>query len=195
MSTAIRSSPASVSWSSEFNWNSRDFNTAKSFPNVESHAARGISLHSLPTVAAAWNWNYRTRSETLKSVVAFDIWIGAGSARAGSSHQVQIWLSEVGGARPTGSQAGIAPCIAGYDWEVWRGRNGSTEVITFTNLENADITNFTGDMGEFFDYLVLEAGVPESNYIQSIQAGNTVFNGRGNFQTSLYTLWVEYPQR
>ncbi|KAH6906850.1 concanavalin A-like lectin/glucanase domain-containing protein [Coprinopsis sp. MPI-PUGE-AT-0042] len=193
-STASRSSRVSVSWSTEYDWAAKNVNTAKSFANVESHDAKGLPLSRLPTLAVAWAWKYASRSENLKATVGFDIWIGSGEARAGNAeYEVQVWLSKKGGAVPLGKKSTIAECIVGYDWQVWRGKRGSTEVITFTNLENEDILSFTGDMGELFDYLMIEGEVPEEYFIQSIQAGTQVFNGKGNMQTSLYTLWVEYP--
>ncbi|TFK21132.1 concanavalin A-like lectin/glucanase [Coprinopsis marcescibilis] len=194
MSTHFRSTPSSVEWGTDYEWKVEDFTTVKSFANVESNDAAGLRLDNLPTIAATWNWNYSSRAENMKSAVLFDIWLGHTPERNnGSSHEVQIWLSFTGGAKPIGERNATIYDLAEHDWELWRGTNGTTEVIIFSNPEGEDLSTFNEDMGSFFEYLVDKADIPKASCIQSIQAGTMVFGGRGTFHTSLYTLWIEYP--
>ncbi|KAJ3546482.1 hypothetical protein NMY22_g2030 [Coprinellus aureogranulatus] len=45
----------------------------------------------------------------------------------------------------------------------------------------------------FLDYLIETIKLPETYYIQSVQAGNEVYGGTATFHTFVFQLWVEYP--
>lgn len=90
-----------------------------------------------------------------------------------------IWLAALGGAGPissTGSPVD-SPTIAGSQWKVYTGNNGSVKVISF--VATSSITNFNGDLNQFFTYLTTKQGVSSSLYATKLQAGTEPFTGKG----------------
>ena len=103
-----------------------------------------------------------------------------------------VWLAAYGGAGPissTGSPVDT-PTIGGQKYSLYSGPNGDTTVYSF--VASSTITDFSGDMMDFFNYLVQNQGVSDSYYITSLQAGTEPFTGSDAvFTTSAYSLSVQ----
>lgn len=80
--------------------------------------------------------------------------------------------------------------IAGVDWNLYKGPNGQMTVYSF--LASSSVNNFSGDMKEFFDFLVSDQGYDDSQYLISAGAGTEPFTGSNAvFTTSAYSISVE----
>lgn len=123
--------------------------------------------------------------------MSYDLWL-AGSSGGTNEYEIMVWLAAIGGAGPisaTGS-AVATPTIAGSSWSLYSGTNGDTTVYSF--VASSQIEDFSGDMMEFFTYLVDNQGLSDSKWITSLQAGTEPFTGSNAvFSTSSYTMSVE----
>lgn len=122
--------------------------------------------------------------------MSYDLWL-ASSADGDNEYEIMIWLAALGGAGPissTGSSV-ATPTIGGYSWDLYSGTNGDTTVYSF--VASSDIESWSGDMMDFFTYLVENEGVSSSKYITQLQAGTEPFTGTDAvFTTSSYSISV-----
>jgi xyloglucan-specific endo-beta-1,4-glucanase len=98
-----------------------------------------------------------------------------------------IWLAALGGAEPIGYGTPVAsPTIDGVTWNLYEGPNTWT---VFSFVATSEITDFSGDVMNFFNYLIDNFGVPSDYYLQVIQAGTEAFTGSDAwFTVSPFTL-------
>lgn len=128
----------------------------------------------------------------IDSDVAYDLWLA--TTKGGSNaYEIMVWLGVYGGAGPI-STTGTTPIatidIAGHSWDLFSGPNGATTVYSFVASET--LNDFSGDLNEFFTYLVSDLGVSDEMWITSLQAGTEPFLGKDAvFTTTAYSLSVE----
>lgn len=86
-----------------------------------------------------------------------------------------IWLAALGGAGPISSTGSTVatPTIGDNEFELYSGANGDTTVYSF--VATSEITEFSGDLMDFFNYLIDNEGLSSSQYITSIGAGTEPF--------------------
>ncbi|KAJ7489753.1 endocellulase [Mycena galericulata] len=190
--TLTSSSTQSVSWATSYTW-ANNPNNVKSYANVESLKAKGVQLSNIASAPTSWSWNYATQSSGVRADVAYDIWLGQGSsgrpASAASSYEIMIWLSEIGGMQPTGSQIMTGISIAGQTWNLWKGPDTNWEVFSFVSAGRT-LNSFNVDLNAFFTYLISEQGVAATQYLQVIQAGTEAVLGTANVVTSSYSVSI-----
>jgi xyloglucan-specific endo-beta-1,4-glucanase len=120
--------------------------------------------------------------------VSYDAFISStDSTTAAHDFEVMIWLAALGGAEPIGYGTPIAsPSIDGITWNLYKGPNTWT---VFSFVATSEQTNFSGDVMNFFNYLIDNQGLPSNYYLQVIQAGTEAFTGSGaEFTVSPLTL-------
>lgn len=88
-----------------------------------------------------------------------------------------IWLAAIGGAGPISSTSSAiaSVTVAGHEWNLWYGLNGSMKVYSF--VAASEVNSFDGDLLEFYTYLVSSQGFSDAQYITSIGAGTEPFVG------------------
>lgn len=122
--------------------------------------------------------------------VSYDLWLAPTSGGT-NAYEIMVWLAAYGGAGPISStgSAVATTTVGGHSFELYSGPNGDTTVYSFVATEA--IKSFSGDMMDFFRYLVDNEGVSDSNYITSLQAGTEPFTGSDAvFSTSAYSISV-----
>ncbi|KAJ7456746.1 endocellulase [Mycena galericulata] len=191
-STLISSSTQTVSWFTYYTWADGP-DSVKSYANVEAINAKGVQLSSISSAPTSWSWNFGTQYSGTQGNVAYDIWFGQASSgrpsTTGSSYEIMIWLSTLGGMQPIGSQIATGVAIAGHTWNLWKGPNENWEVISFSSAAG-DINSFNVDLNAFFTYLVSEQGVAGTQYVQVIQAGTEAVLGSASFFTNSYSVSI-----
>ncbi|KAE9291330.1 hypothetical protein PR003_g25061, partial [Phytophthora rubi] len=65
--------------------------------------------------------------------------------------------------------------IAGTQWSVYKGPNGSMMVYSFVACKQVE--NFEGDLMEFFNYLVMDQGFKTSQFLIKVECGTEPFVG------------------
>lgn len=101
-----------------------------------------------------------------------------------------VWLAALGNAGPisTTGSAIASVAINGISFKVYSGPNGSMTVYSF--VAESTITSFSGDMLEFFTYLVDNQGLSSSLYLIDVQAGTEPFTGKADMKTPAFSVEV-----
>ncbi|MDX3710350.1 GH12 family glycosyl hydrolase domain-containing protein [Streptomyces europaeiscabiei] len=100
---------------------------------------------------------------------SYDIWLDPTPRTDGVNRtEIMIWFNKVGSIQPIGSPVGNAT-VAGREWQVWTGSNGSNDVLSF--VAPSAITSWAFDVMDFARQAV-SRGLAQNNwYMTSVQAG------------------------
>lgn len=113
--------------------------------------------------------------DSLLADVSYDAFLFSEASTTGAhDYEIMIWLSALGGAEPIGYGTPIAsPTIGDYTWDLYEGTNteGTNTWTVFSFVAPSEITDFAGDINDFFTYLIDYNGVSSSEYLQTIGAG------------------------
>lgn len=114
---------------------------------------------------------------------AYDIWLDPTPRTDGVNRtEIMIWFNRVGSIQPVGSQVGTAG-VAGRQWQVWSGNNGSNDVLSF--VAPSAITSWNFDVMDFVGQAVSRGLARNDWYLTSVQAGFEPWqNGTGLAVTS-----------
>jgi Glycosyl hydrolase family 12. len=112
------------------------------------------------------------------------------SASGSDEYEIMVWLAALGGAGPISStgSAIATTTINGVTFKLYEGLNGSMTVYSF--VAESTTTSFSGDMLEFFTYLVDNEGLSFSLYLVGVQAGTEPFTGTAELTVSEYSVAV-----
>ncbi|MET8082901.1 cellulose binding domain-containing protein [Micromonospora sp. NPDC005237] len=106
---------------------------------------------------------------------AYDIWLDPSPKRDGVNQmEIMIWLNRQGPIQPIGSVVGTTN-LAGRTWEVWRGSNGSNNVISYVASSAVSSLNFS--VMDFINDTRNRGAITNSWYLTSIQAGFEPWQG------------------
>ncbi|MFE9188941.1 cellulose binding domain-containing protein [Micromonospora sp. NPDC007208] len=106
---------------------------------------------------------------------SYDIWLDPSPKRDGVNQmEIMIWLNRQGPIQPIGSVVGTAN-LAGRTWEVWRGSNGSNNVISYVASSAVSSLNFS--VLDFINDTRNRGAITNSWYLTSIQAGFEPWQG------------------
>ncbi|KAI7278650.1 hypothetical protein KC345_g5869 [Hortaea werneckii] len=182
----------SLEWSTTWSW-SDNKNDVKSYSNAVVDTD-SVQLSSISSMKSSWDWKYT--GDSLTADVAYDMFTSS-SADGSEEFEVMVWLANLnaGPISSSYSASGDAetiatPNVAGYDWSLYKGSNGAQTVYSF--LPSDSINSFSGDVYEFFTYLINNQGFDESQYLVSAGAGTEAFVGQNaEFTVSAYSLEIE----
>ncbi|MGC4855578.1 GH12 family glycosyl hydrolase domain-containing protein [Micromonospora sp. DT4] len=106
---------------------------------------------------------------------SYDIWLDPSPKRDGVNQmEIMIWLNRQGSIQPIGSVVGTTN-LAGRTWEVWRGSNGSNNVISYVASSAISSLNFS--VMDFINDTRNRGAITNSWYLTSIQAGFEPWQG------------------
>jgi cellulase/cellobiase CelA1 len=106
---------------------------------------------------------------------SYDIWLDPSPKRDGVNQmEIMIWLNRQGPIQPIGSVVGTTN-LAGRTWEVWRGSNGSNNVISYVAPSAISSLNFS--VLDFINDTRNRGAITNSWYLTSIQAGFEPWQG------------------
>jgi len=106
---------------------------------------------------------------------SYDIWLDPSPKRDGVNQmEIMIWLNRQGPIQPIGSVVGTVN-LAGRTWEVWRGSNGSNNVISYVAPSAISSLNFS--VLDFINDTRNRGAITNSWYLTSIQAGFEPWQG------------------
>lgn len=89
-----------------------------------------------------------------------------------------VWLAAIGGAGPISSTGSAIATVTINDvsFKLYSGPNGDTTVYSFVAVDEA--TDFSGDLLDFFTYLIDNEGFSNSQFITTLEAGTEPFTGK-----------------
>jgi len=106
---------------------------------------------------------------------AYDIWLDPSPKRDGVNQmEIMIWFNRQGPIQPIGSVVGNTT-LAGRSWEVWRGSNGSNNVISY--VSSSAIPSLSFDAMAFINDTRSRGAITSDWYLTSIQAGFEPWQG------------------
>ncbi|MCJ1459516.1 hypothetical protein MMC28_009895 [Mycoblastus sanguinarius] len=176
-----------LAWSSTFTWNGAP-NNIKSYANAESSNTPCKPLNQYNSIPTTWDWSY---SAPITGDVSYDAFLGPTCTGPGGQHtyEVMVWLAQLGGLNPIGTPGTTTAQVGNSSFKLWSGKNTQTGAEVFSFVTSGTVNSFSGDLMDFFDYLVKNNGVDEGLLLTSLQAGTEVAVGSGaKFTTSKFTI-------
>ncbi|MGW4215192.1 GH12 family glycosyl hydrolase domain-containing protein [Lentzea sp. NPDC004789] len=106
---------------------------------------------------------------------AYDIWLDPTPKTNGVNQmEIMIWFNRQGPIQPIGSVVGNTT-IGGRSWQVWRGSNGSNNVISY--VAPSPLNSWSFNVLDFLNDVRARGAITSSWYLTSIQAGFEPWNG------------------
>ncbi|CAE6413056.1 unnamed protein product [Rhizoctonia solani] len=183
---------AMISWTTKYQWRGNPGNV-KSYANVALNEGTRRKLTEIETIPTRWDWTYThpggsdKKTDPLVADVSYDLWLSrdpkSGTASSSSTVEVMVWLSNRR-AGPAGFRIATAK-VGEINWELFKGRVGTWEVYSF--VAPSEMTNYSGDLKQFFTYLNANEKVSSDQYLVAVQAGTEPFEGTGTLLTNGYT--------
>ena len=125
-----------------------------------------MQLSSIGSVTSSISYNF-VSGATYDA--AYDIWLDPSPKKDGVNQmEIMIWFNRQGSIQPIGSVVGTTT-IGGRSWEVWRGSNGSNNVISYVAPSPVASWNFS--VLDFINDTKNRGAITNSWYLTSIQAG------------------------
>ena len=124
--------------------------------------------------------------------VAYDLFLGSTAETSSNEYEIMVWLAALGGAGPISSTGSTiaTPTINGITWNLYSGPNGDTTVYSFVAQSTTE--SFSGDLMDFFTYLIDNEGVSDSLYLTTVEAGTEPFTGSdAKLTVSSYSVSIE----
>ncbi|EFX06442.1 xyloglucan-specific endo-beta-1,4-glucanase precursor [Grosmannia clavigera kw1407] len=175
-----------IAWSTSWSW-SGGSNQVKSYANAVATIAKK-QISAISKIPTTWNWSYS--GSNIVADVSYDLFTSS-TASGSNEYEIMIWLAALGGAGPISSTGSTVatPTIGGVSWKLYSGPNGDTTVYSF--VAATEQTSFSGDLREFFTYLIANEGFPSTQFLLSVGAGTEPFTGSDAVLTvSAYSLSV-----
>ncbi|MGK5442003.1 GH12 family glycosyl hydrolase domain-containing protein [Micromonospora sp. URMC 105] len=131
-----------------------------------------IQVSSISSATSSINYKYVSGATYNAS---YDIWLDPTPKRDGVNQmEIMIWLNRQGSIQPIGSPVGTTTLV-GRTWEVWRGSNGSNNVISY--VAPSPITSMNFSVLDFINDVKNRGAITSSWYLTSIQAGFEPWQG------------------
>ncbi|RLP92821.1 glycosyl hydrolase family 5 [Micromonospora sp. BL4] len=131
-----------------------------------------IQVSQISSATSSINYRYVSGATYNAS---YDIWLDPTPRRDGVNQmEIMIWLNRQGSIQPIGSVVGTTT-LAGRTWEVWRGSNGSNNVISY--VAPSPITSLNFSVLDFINDVRNRGAITNSWYLTSIQAGFEPWQG------------------
>ncbi|KAK5166873.1 Endoglucanase-1 [Saxophila tyrrhenica] len=165
-------SDSGVAWKTTWNWSGGD-SSVKSYANSQYLFDKRL-VSEVNSIDTSVEWSYDNTD--INADVSYDLFTAAdiNHVTYSGDYELMVWLAKYGPAQPIGSQIDTAT-IAGTSWQVWYG--GSTQQ-TYSFVASSPITSWSGDINDFFEYLVSSQGFPASSqYLINMQFGTEPFTG------------------
>ncbi|RAL17594.1 putative endoglucanase [Aspergillus homomorphus CBS 101889] len=176
-----------IAWHTNWSWSGGS-------SNVKSYANAALKftpkqLKSICNIPTTWKWSYS--GSNIVADVAYDTFL-AESPSGSSKYEIMVWLGALGGAGPISSTGSTiaTPTLAGVNWKLYSGPNGDTTVYSF--VASSTTEDFSGDLNDFFTYLIEHEGLSKDLYLTTLEAGTEPFTGsNAKLTVSEYTISIE----
>ncbi|OQE18222.1 hypothetical protein PENSTE_c018G01153 [Penicillium steckii] len=178
-------SGSDIAWHSSWTWAGTS-SQVKSYANIALQFT-AKQLSAVSSIKSNFDWTYSTTD--IVADVAYDMFLSS-TADGDNEYEIMVWLAALGGAGPISStgSAIATTTIDGVEWKLYKGPNGSMTVYSF--VAPSTVTSYSGDMLNFFTYLINNQGLDKSLYLIDVQAGTEPFTGSADFKVSSYSATV-----
>ncbi|KAJ5400820.1 hypothetical protein N7465_011309 [Penicillium sp. CMV-2018d] len=181
-----------IAWHTSYSWAGNAPNEVKSYASAALKFTPQI-LSTVKSLKSDWTWrpaNCLRNSYSNTNIVAdvaYDLFLSS-TPTGSEEYEIMVWLAALGGAGPISStgKAIATVTLNGVEWDVWVGPNGQMTVYSF--VAKSTVSHFSGDLLDFFDYLVKNQGLPNGKYLKTVQAGTEPFTGTSELTVSNYSV-------
>ncbi|MFJ6984071.1 MULTISPECIES: glycoside hydrolase [unclassified Streptomyces] len=136
------------------------------YTNCSPGTALPKRINSLGSVPSQIEYTYVSGATYNAS---YDIWLDPTPKKDGvNKTEIMIWLNRVGSIQPIGAKTGTAS-VAGRTWDVWKGSNGSNDVISY--VAPSAITSLSFNVKDFVNGAIANGLATDAWYLTSVQAG------------------------
>jgi xyloglucan-specific endo-beta-1,4-glucanase len=172
---------STIKWHTSWSW-AGGSSSVKSFAQIMDNVSTPKQVSMINTYKSTWSWSYS--GSNMVADVAYDIFTCKDTSGC-SDYEVMIWLAALGGAFPISStgQPIATVTIGSYSWKLYYGLNGSMKVYSFVATNT--INNFSGDLKEFYTYLIKSQGFPGTQYMKGAAVSPICIENR-SFLNSLF---------
>lgn len=130
-----------------------------------------LQVNQISSIPTSINYNYTSGTYN----ASFDIWLDPQPKRDGVNQmEIMIWFNRQGSIQPIGSSVGNGN-VGGRTWDVWRGSNGSNNVISY--VAPSPISSWSFNVLDFINDARNRGTINNNWYLTSIQAGFEPWNG------------------
>ncbi|KAK4234227.1 concanavalin A-like lectin/glucanase domain-containing protein [Achaetomium macrosporum] len=175
--TYVDSSDGSgVQWHTIWTWDGSPSNV-KSYAYSGRQVARGQKIASIKSMPTSVSWQYNTSD--IRANVAYDLFTSEDQDHPSSSgdYELMIWLAKWGDFPPIGSSTGTV-AVASQSWDLWVGKETSSDMKVFTFVATSNTANFSADVHDFFDYLVCNQDFPaDTQNLLAFELGSEACTG------------------
>ncbi|NLG84810.1 MAG: hypothetical protein GX493_09460 [Firmicutes bacterium] len=153
-----------------------DTSGVKSYPNCTKEINKKLS--ALGSCTSSFNV---TRPSSGAYCTAYDIWCD------NYAHEIMLWMNKQGSVGPLGSLQQSNVSVGGHTWNVYRGYNGSTQVISFVRTSN--MNSGTVDVKAVLNWVKSKGWFGDVT-LQKVQCGFEITSSAGglNFQFNSYSV-------
>ncbi|KAJ6080291.1 hypothetical protein N7467_010044 [Penicillium canescens] len=178
-------SGSTIAWHTSWSW-AGTANQVKSYANVALQFT-AKKLSAVKSIKSSWKWS--ASNTNVVADVAYDMFLSS-TANGSEEYEIMVWLAALGGAGPISSTGSAIATVTinGVSWKLYKGPNGSMTVYSF--VASSTVTNFSGDLLDFFTYLEKNQGLSSSLYLTHVQAGTEPFTGTSDLKVSSYSAVV-----
>ena len=157
-------------------WSGNEYNV-KSYSNANLiFTPKQLSaIKSIPST-----WSYIQTGSSFRSDVSYDMFLADSAASAANTaneggvrtYEIMVWLAgtEI---NPDGNTPIATTNVDGTNWKLYKGSSDATTVFSF--VADPQITDYTGDLLNFYKYLIASQGVSGDQYLGYIGAGTEAF--------------------
>ncbi|THU85135.1 glycoside hydrolase family 12 protein [Dendrothele bispora CBS 962.96] len=185
-----------IAWRNTWTWNGGS--GVKSYTNVQLNAGVNKQLSAIRSIPATWQWSQST-SGNIVANVAFDLFT-ANSAGGSAANEIMIWLANLNAGpissvyqsngQPQPTVSGVS--LAGHTWNLYEGSNGANKVFSFLpSTAGTQITNFSGDIKTFLNFLTSNRGLSSSQYLTTLQAGSEATSGSATLTVTGFNVAIQ----
>ncbi|KAF5366617.1 hypothetical protein D9758_008989 [Tetrapyrgos nigripes] len=184
-----------IAWKNTWTWNGG--NGIKSYTNIQQNAGANRQLSAIQSIPATLTWSQST-SGNIVANVAFDLFT-SNSAGGSAVNEIMIWLANINAGpisavynangQPQPVASGIS--LAGHTWNLYQGSNGANNVFSFLpSTSGTQVTNFSGDIKTFLNYLTSNRGMSSSQFLTTLQVGTEATSGSATLTVSSYNVAI-----
>ncbi|KZV69607.1 glycoside hydrolase family 12 protein [Peniophora sp. CONT] len=178
-------SGSTVEWTQTWSWTGGT--GIKSFTNLQQNSGANKQLSAISSIDTTWDWSIS--STNIVADVAYDMFTSATSGGS-AAYEIMVWMANYN-AGPisssydsSGQPVPIATVtIAGHTWNLYSGSNGANQVFSFLPTSGV-ITSFSGDLYDFFTYLIDNQGLSSSQFLTTMQAGSEATSGTATIKST-----------
>ncbi|KAG3191034.1 hypothetical protein PC128_g11090 [Phytophthora cactorum] len=176
-------------------WGEDNDKTGKQCTEVKSFANAALKLSpkqvsAITSIPTTMKYEY-TYDGNIIANVAYDLFTSS-SETGEIEYELMVWLAALGGAWPlTDSGKPIKTVtLGGVEFDLYQGMNKKVKVFSYVAKKTAK--SFTADLKQFFDELPADNTLPQTQFLQKLEAGTEPFQGKNaKFVVSTYSVQVK----